>query len=579
MPIEPFYITHKNLYIVPFIPYAVECCPYVYRAIHELNPDCVAVDLPFPIEKGCIEATMRLPEPTAIQCGSKDKILLAELIDPAFEGLRRGMEKGIHLRCLLPSLDTKLPFSNPDPYAIQRLGLKSYFEAFPQVKGSSFIAKELKELTLRHEKVLWIAQMPHIHSILAQIDQDTFEKGTPEKIAYSLGALSEKSLREVPQGYGFLAQKYEESRGDTYPDRQKWTLELIQAAKALYIEKTESHFPSYHIRNLMKFLRNWSLQRNQLQPELYQILIAAKACVDDIFALAAWELATNFPFQSNVDNLPILDIKPEDVWGNQKTVKFRPKQKGRKSALFSRKNRTDPAFKFEAPSPFNICSYQPEDGIIENFAEFLKKKGSQILIEEGARTAPFSGSLEDGIDVKETIRHWPERQLYIKSSGRPPGGVGSVVLIFDEDEKNQKYPWHTTWLGEHNQESDMAFYATSMQEQIVGPGISRCEYGGFMMSYPPRRLYDIWRDPDYLNLNSKSEILLMAAIDYSPLPLVVYSAERPPRSFFKNYAARYNKKLVYYPIGQISPLTRNKIRTFHVLGGHDKRNIADEYIL
>ena len=39
------------------------------------------------------------------------------------------------------------------------------------------------------------------------------------------------------------------------------------------------------------------------------------------------------------------------------------------------------------------------------------------------------------------------------------GEVGSVVVIFDED-RDDRYNYMTTWLGEHQNESDMAFYST-----------------------------------------------------------------------------------------------------------------------
>ncbi len=35
-----------------------------------------------------------------------------------------------------------------------------------------------------------------------------------------------------------------------------------------------------------------------------------------------------------------------------------------------------------------------------------------------------------------------------------------------------------TWLGEHSQESDMAFYSTPPGVDVVGPGISRMEHAG-----------------------------------------------------------------------------------------------------
>ncbi len=46
-----------------------------------------------------------------------------------------------------------------------------------------------------------------------------------------------------------------------------------------------------------------------------------------------------------------------------------------------------------------------------------------------------------------------------------------------DKEYKEHYPWRTTWIGEHAQESDMAFYATDLRDNVVGPGISRCEYG------------------------------------------------------------------------------------------------------
>ncbi len=40
------------------------------------------------------------------------------------------------------------------------------------------------------------------------------------------------------------------------------------------------------------------------------------------------------------------------------------------------------------------------------------------------------------------------------------------------------------------------FYSTYPFEHLIGPGIGRAEYGGFLMSLPARRMYDVWADPD-----------------------------------------------------------------------------------
>jgi hypothetical protein len=124
----------------------------------------------------------------------------------------------------------------------------------------------------------------------------------------------------------------------------------------------------------------------------------------------------------------------------------------------------------------------------------------------------------------------------------------------------------------------MAFYATDPAENIVGPGICRCEYGGFLLSYPPRRMMDVWLDPDYRAAASKAELLLTAALEYSLEKHVVYVAARPPRSIFKQMAARLDRKIVYIPLGSLSPHKLKQLRILHILSGKDKREIAKEYI-
>jgi hypothetical protein len=225
----------------------------------------------------------------------------------------------------------------------------------------------------------------------------------------------------------------------------------------------------------------------------------------------------------------------------------------------------------------SICSYPPEDLVIEDYGRFLKKKGKSLLSEERSRTEPFTTSLLDGIDIRETIRNWHQKKIYVRNFQKIHGEVGSVVVIFDDD-RDDRYPYMTTWLGEHQNESDMAFYSTHPFDNIVGPGIGRAEYGGLLMTLPPRRLFDVWSDPDYEFAESKPERLLMAALDYSVERFVVYVAAKPPRSIFRSIAAHLNRKILYVPIGQLSPTKLKKLRVVHVLDSYARRAEAKEYI-
>ena len=98
------------------------------------------------------------------------------------------------------------------------------------------------------------------------------------------------------------------------------------------------------------------------------------------------------------------------------------------------------------------------------------------------------------------------------------------------------------------------------------------------MSLPARRMFDVWHDPDYDFAENKPERLLLAGLDYSLERYVVYVAAKPPRSVFRNIAARFGRTIIYIPIGQLSPVALKKIRVVHVLDGYDKRKAAKEYI-
>ena len=42
--------------------------------------------------------------------------------------------------------------------------------------------------------------------------------------------------------------------------------------------------------------------------------------------------------------------------------------------------------------------------------------------------------------------------------------------------------------------------------------------------------------------------------------------------------AHMGVKIIYIPIGQLSPVALKKVRVMHVLDGHDKRESAKDYI-
>jgi hypothetical protein len=495
------------------------------------------------------------------------------------------------------------------------------------------MAYRLQVLARKHQRILFVCGMSHLERVKSFYSApQAAPLGRIRREGVTLNNLHPDSCSEIMAEFGFLSAVYELRRGSLpdepqesgsalrkrfhaleliaggreqvseeqlmenairrtarhlgreglFPDRQRLIYRLFIEVARHYRQETGEILHIWQKRAFFRFARNYALQSEMLLPDLFQLLATARGCIDDNFAYAFFRLATCYPWQSVSCNLATISISPEEFRGGSRQIRFRPRRKRNKwlsqLGMLKRKREARPGKWLEGfDDPF-ICSYPPEDIALEEYGRFLKRKGSHQLSEELYRTEKFISSLLDGIDMRETLRNIHERAIYVREQQRVVGGVGCLVVIFDEDRRNERYPYCMTWLGEHEQESDMAFYATEPAENIVGPGICRCEYGGFMLSYPPRRVMDVWQDPDYRQAVTRSEVLLMAALDYSMEKHVVYAAAKPPRSIFKQFAARRDRKIVYIPLGTLSPHKLKQMRILHILSGKDKREIARDYI-
>jgi hypothetical protein len=495
------------------------------------------------------------------------------------------------------------------------------------------MAYRLQQLSRSHQRILFICGMAHLERIKGLY---AAPQGVPlerlKRDGVSVLNLHPDSCREILAEFPFLSAAYELRRGPlpeeplehstglrkrfhalelinggkeqaseeqllenairrtarhlgpegAFLDRQSLIYRLFSEAARHYRQETGESLHIWQKRSFFRFARNYALQGGMLMPDLFQLLAAARGCIDDNFAYAFCRLATCYPWQLESSDLATISISPEELWGGSRHIRFRPRQKRTKGlsqlGLLKRKRETRPGEWLEGFDDPSICSYPPEDIAIEEYGRFLKRKGCMQLSEEMTRTEKFSSSLLDGIDMRETLRNIHTGAIYVREQQRVTGGVGCLVVIFDEDRKGGRYPYRMTWLGEHEQESDMAFYATNPEENIVGPGICRCEYGGFLLSYPPRRMMDVWHDPDYRHAATRAEVLLLAALDYSIEKHIVYVATKPPRSIFKQLAFRRDRKIVYIPLGSLSPHKLKQMRISHILSGKDKRQTAKEYI-
>jgi hypothetical protein len=592
-----------NLLLLPILHGRLECAALVRQAFEMQQPDALAVELPATLETAVLRAAARLPLLSVVHYEDSHGQTIyypIEPTDPLVEAVRLGVAKGLPVHFIDRDMENypRVRESLPDPYALTQIGLEAYAEAYrltfetvqpleADLLREQTMAYHLQRLREKYERPLAVFGLAHYPGLLRQLSRPQAQPlARIRRRGVQVAHLAEDSSREILTEIPYLTAAYEIWRQEPLKqlDRLEMLGKMVVEAAAHYHKSTGGTISPRQQAILHQFGRNYALVHGQLTPDFYQLVVAARGVADDDFVYEVWDLGATYPWQEAQPDLPVLRITGEDLYLDQKKIFFQRRLRQTRKRLVPMPVRQKPREKRpgewrEKWSGNAICSFPPEDLVVEGFGDFARKKAVSLLSEQNRRVEPFLASLMDGIDVRETIRRWPEGLIYVIEEKRVPGKTGAVVVIFDPDEgEEEKFPWHLTWLGEHTQESDMAFYGTLAGEQVIGPGISRCQYGGFMLSYPPWRLYDIWQDPYFAAARSKPERLVLAALDYCLEKNVVYVAAKPPLSRWVNWANRLGKKIIYLPIGTFSPLTIKNLRLFHVLDGHLARDWAKEYI-
>jgi hypothetical protein len=602
---DPGSLRRGRFTYLPVAPGRLEFAIEVRQAILRDRPQVVALELPVTLQQHYVRAVARLPEmsvifypdETARDDAERAIYVPVEPADPFVEAIRSALEIGADVVFADPDSGERphLKDAYPDPYSIRHIGYEKYVEAYrvyPQERSDE-LARHAGGIAWKLQgcdplaRVLVVVSLNLLDPVLDAMDEPQAQPMSRlRRDGVHLLNPHPDSLAEITIEYPYLQHRYEQFRGlltdANLIDRRHAQFALFHDAEKSYGVSTGERVAHWQRRLLARYARNLALADHGLMPAIFDLTVAARSIVDDNYGWEVWETAGRYPPQKTASDLETVQISGDEVWLDTKRIRLRRRLPSVKRRLrpVGLKPRKKEKFAGEWASQLDgnsICSYPPEDLVIEDYGRFLKKKGKGILSEERARTEPFTTSLLDGIDLRETIRNWHEGKIYVRQFQKISGEVGSVIVIFDDD-RDHRYDYMTTWLGEHQNESDMAFYSTSPFDNLVGPGIGRGEYGGFLMSLPARRMFDVWRDPDYDFAETKPERLLLAGLDYSLERFVVYVAAKPPRSVFRSIAARFGRTIIYIPIGQLSPVALKKIRVVHVLDGYDKRGVAKEYI-
>lgn len=489
----------------------------------------------------------------------------------------------------------------PDPYALKTVSLERFATAvLPSIKRPKLqqthdrlqqMAHRLRQLERQYKQIVVVTSVvewPWLHEAFREPGESLPEHDSVE--VPTTYAVKPNSVYFMFGELPYVTGLYEQTRIQLENDENV----AIDAFKHLLLSARSSYLQDFGKRarritplmlgQCLKYIRNMSLIDCRLTPELFTIGVAAQQILGDQYTTHLIETARNYPFY---DEQPMLEEVtmgigqlrlPDDelvnvvsrlpgppiTWGELKLRRRPLKQEVDKWKL--------------RWNPYSQCSWPPEDKLIESFRTRVADRAQAIIGADLAKSEKFTTSVKDGIDIRETLRHWYDGEIYVKVTPPSIGKLDCVLMLFDTPADPRDYPWRTTWFAEHQNESTLAFFATDFGKEMIGPGIALATYGGAMFLFPPVKIRDIWHDKRFDFVDDMEERMIAAACCHSQQRRVALLSPKAPGAKWRSIARKFQKQLVHVPLSQFNDAMVQQLRMVHVLNGQQIRSYAEHFI-
>jgi hypothetical protein len=599
--------------VLPIVHGSGDFAVRVRAELLERPCDCLAVPLPPSFQEDVEEAITQLPVVSCVvqrDAGApegREEGFSYVPIDPC-QGVIAAVRLALGEHIPRAFIDLETPWFEdqhaafPDPYALKRISLAGFAAAVlphvpPPQPGQHtqrirWMAQQLRRLERKHHHIVFVCSLldwPWIRQAYQQqLPADEVESFfaplstfavAPRTLVFFLG--------ELP----FITGLYERGRIELSDDEnlsvdgvKELVLEARDALKKTH-PRTAGRITPQLLSIYFRYVRNLTLLERRLTPDLYTLVVAAQQTAGDDFALALGETARDYPYlpeEDEEDGLLRMGVHEADVpgWGVGPMVSRLPGQaiSWGTCRLRRRPEKADQTRWKQRWNPYGQCSWPPEDERIESFTAHVRDQAKALIGADLARSEKFTTSVMDGLDIRETLRHWHTGDLYVKIIPPSRGTIEVVVFLFDTPADPRLYPFRTTWFAEHQNESTLSFFATHPLEDMVGPGIARAEYGGALFLWPPRPIVDVWSDPGLDLADTLEERLLAGAFAHSTERSVAVVSPGAPRAAWRRLARRFGRKIVHLPLKRFSGQLIERLRTFHVLNGKEVRSYAADFI-
>ncbi len=571
--------------------------------------NCLAVALPPEFQTSVEQGIDLLPQITLSTQQETDGGLNYVPIDPSqplIAGLRVAKQEGISRQFIdWSSTDYETRHTNsPDTFSLRKV-------SYEKLSSTLLLTvKPPKTESQHYWRACWMAYQLHclemdfsnILFLCSVLDWPWVKEAFDERRKYKipsanpnnpiLNPVEKNTLFFALSEFPYITYLYEKKRREMKTDSDApidGVKEILLRARDLFLKKHKIRYhnlTSQTFQILLQYVRNLTLMESRLLPDLYTLVNSAKQFGGDPFAIAVLEAARDYPFEEpesdthkislGIDQgiLDTEDASPMQMKNRLletqfewRTLNLKPDPDVQQKENW--KHRWD---------PYGQCSWPPEDEKIENLNTHVREQTRLLLSHDLARTEKFTSSVKDGIDIRDTLRHWYTGNIYVKEIPPSRGEVEIIVFLFDPEPDPKQYNWRQTWYAEHKEESTLCFYATEYMENLIGPGIGQATYGGCMMLFPPRPIIDIWQDPRLRFSETLEEKLLEAAFFHSQEKHVAVVSACSPQMAWRRLARRYGKKIIHLPLKRFSNQTIEKVRRFHVLNGKDIRSYAKRFI-
>ena len=381
-----------------------------------------------------------------------------------------------------------------------------------------------------------------------------------------------------------------------------WSRSFQRAAEA-YSNWTKTEVTESARRETFRYMHLLAKDAGRRFPNQFEMLLAAQSAINSNFSFEWLKDCRDFPKvtdeQANsISGIPILDV-PLQTYAEKITVlnierfetlqqrKPRPKLK----AVESRRPNAPKANPIDESKyadnkwvhqdhPFS-CSFPQEDADMEDFAFDLVRQAREISQAKDTLTLEMSTSMGDGLDIRETLRNWHMGTLMIReelSLGR--SDIGAIVFqMCSSDDDTDRFEWRAFWQAEHHDKSHLMFYATPFQNEIIGPGIAKSEFGGFSVLPLSAIAFDPWHDPFIrAHCQHPTHALLLASALGTLERHVLYIADRPPPAWLLTLLRRSGKGVLFQKSEDVPQERLRRLKTFHILAEAGVRSYAHKYI-